>query len=175
MTPITDHDANLLGSFSLAVAERVRSAGAAEAGGGEGPAALVALTEFLDAPSIRELSAVLGLTHSATVRLVDSLEARGLVQREPGEDGRAVALRVNAAGETKARAILAARAVALEELLAPLDRDERAELARLHSLLLGGLVDSGAAPEHVCRLCDTGGCGHASGRCPVTAEWRATA
>jgi len=175
MTHITSQATNLAGTFSLAVADRIRGAGVADAGGGEAPAALVALSEFLGGASIRELSLVLGITHSATVRLVDGLEAKRLVRRQPGEDGRAVALHPTAAGTAKAEAILAARAAALDGLLAPLSRDERRQLARLHRRLLAGLVESGGDPRHICRQCDTGGCGHESGRCPVTTAARAAA
>jgi len=45
--------------------------------GAQAPAALVALREFLEDATIQQLSDVIGLTHSATVRLVDRLVADG--------------------------------------------------------------------------------------------------
>ena len=73
---------NLVGAWSLAVADRVTAAAAAAAGrGGQAPAALVALHEFADGSTIDHLRQVLGISHSATVRLIDGLDADGQVKR----------------------------------------------------------------------------------------------
>src|SRR5207237_1346042 len=50
------------------------------------------------------LSQVLGLSHAATVRLVDKLEAANLVISEQGTDKRAVALRLTDLGRERAAA-----------------------------------------------------------------------
>lgn len=162
-------DLNLLGALALAVADRVRGATQRQAeAAGEGPSALVALTTFLERPTIQELSAVLGLTHSATVRLVDKLEARRLVERRPTTDRRAVAVALTPDGRTVGLQVLAARERILDEMLAPLSPADRTELTRLHERLLAGLVDAGAQPTRVCRMCEPVGCGHELGLCPVT-------
>src|SRR5690242_16745337 len=84
--------ANLLGAWSLAVSDRITAAAGVAAGrGGQAPAALVALDQFADGRTIEELSSVLGLTHSATVRLVDGLVADGnAARRRRSGDRRAV-------------------------------------------------------------------------------------
>src|ERR687888_1188464 len=90
-------DANLLGSLSLAVADRMRAATEDVARrSGSGPAALAALSTHLDGQGINALAGSLGLTHSAAVRLVDRLEASGLVKRARGADGRAVSVMLTA-------------------------------------------------------------------------------
>ena len=48
-------------------------------------------------------------------------------------------------------------------MLMQLTAAERSRLASLHAKLLGGVVDSGARPANVCRLCDAEGCGHYEG------------
>src|SRR5918999_5994664 len=71
-------EGNLLGAVSLAVSDRVRAAcerGASQ--GGSAPAALVSLAGYLDGSPIDAVRGPLGLTHSATVRLVDRLVAAG--------------------------------------------------------------------------------------------------
>jgi hypothetical protein len=74
----------LVAHDSLAEAE-----GRAMGRGAQAPAALVALREFLEDATIQQLSDVIGLTHSATVRLVDRLVADGYVLRQgSGRDGR---------------------------------------------------------------------------------------
>jgi DNA-binding MarR family transcriptional regulator len=162
-------DANLLGAFALAVAERVDLATRdAAAHGGSAPAALAALETFLDGSSIDTLRKPLGLTHSAAVRLVDRLAGAGLVSREPGEDARSVAIFLTPAGERAAREVQESRMRALAEVLAPLGASEREQLTRLHERLLGGLTGGRADAAHICRLCDSHACGHHEGRCPVT-------
>lgn len=162
-------EANLLGAVSLAVADRLRAA--AEGGAGEGgstPAALVSLAGYLDGGPIESLRGPLGLTHSATVRLVDRLVASGLASRRPGSDRRAVSVALTPAGQRAAAEALAAREGALEGALTGLDAEERAQLARLHEKVLAALTGGRADAGHICRLCDADACGHHEGRCPVT-------
>lgn len=162
-------EANLLGAVSLAVSDRVRGAverGAAQ--GGSAPAALVSLAGYLDGSPIDAVRGPLGLTHSATVRLVDRLVAAGLARRREGPDRRSVAVELTPAGHKAAAEAARARAEALEEALSGLDTGERAELARLHGKVLGTLTDGRATAGRICRLCDSDACGHWEGRCPVT-------
>jgi MarR family transcriptional regulator, negative regulator of the multidrug operon emrRAB len=173
---MASRSANLLGSVSLSVVDRVRAATAARSdSAGEGDAGLVTLGTFLNGASVEELSRALGLSHSATVRLVDRLERRGDVQRRPGHDRRSLAVVATAQGRARAKDTLEAREAALEELLEPLTERERAHLAFLHSKLLERLVELDARPANVCRLCDADGCGHYEGRCPVTEAAKAKA
>src|ERR1700761_702871 len=87
--------------------------GSVAAVGPSAPAALVALHEFLDGGTVTQLSSVLGLTHSGTVRLVDRLAAEGLVERAGAPDGRTVAVVLTIAGRVTAGRVLAARHAAL--------------------------------------------------------------
>lgn len=161
--------ANIFGALSLTVADRVRAASSASApSSGEGPAGLVALATFMEGGSIEELSRVLGLSHSATVRLVDKLERGELVERRSAADARAVAVAPTTQGIEIAEQIQRARLESLSELLDPLTPTERKELTRLHEKLLAGLVATGELRGRICRLCDAAACGHDCGRCPVT-------
>jgi MarR family transcriptional repressor of emrRAB len=162
-------EANILGAVSLAVADRVRQAVERGAGqGGSSPAALVSLATYLDGSPIDSIRGPLGLTHSATVRLVDRLVEAGLVERREGPDRRSVAVELTSAGHEVAAQAAVARAKALEEALAGLDAAERAELARLHEKVLATLTSGRASAGRICRLCDARACGHWEGRCPVT-------
>ena len=110
---------NLVAALSSALGDRVRLATeAAVDQTGSGPAALVALLEFLDGATVERLRDAVGLTHSGTVRLVDRLVADGLVERGAGADGRSLGLRLTAAGRTAARRAQAARADALTPAIA---------------------------------------------------------
>ena len=170
-------DANLLGALSLAVVDRVRTATDNAAGHrAAAPAALVALQQFAGGGSMDELRKVLGLTPSGAVRLVDRLEADGYVERRAGADGRSLALALTPAGRRVARRVLHARGDALDDVLAPLSRAERATLTRINEKLLRGITRQRLAARGrgelptggwLCRLCDHGACGRARGACPA--------
>src|SRR5947209_17313569 len=84
---------NLLGALSLAVAGEVEVATEEAVGaGGAAPAALAALLAYDDRRlSIEQLRVIVGLSHSATVRLIDRLSSEGLVERRAGRDARELA------------------------------------------------------------------------------------
>jgi DNA-binding MarR family transcriptional regulator len=86
------------------------------------------------AVSQQQLGAAIGMDPSSMVGTIDELESRGLVQRRPHpSDRRAHALHLTDAGrDILSRGRTVAHA-AQEELLAPLDAEDR---ARLHELLL---------------------------------------
>jgi MarR family transcriptional repressor of emrRAB len=162
-------DANLLGTVGLAVSDRIRAAGEDELGlTGSAPQAIVALSTYLADQPLEELADAFGITASAVVRLIDRLEAAGLVRRRPGADGRRVSVRLTAKGERRAQAILARRASELEGVLSALTPAEQKQLTRLHEKLLGQLPDGVPDARRVCRFCDVDACGHYDGRCPVT-------
>lgn len=100
-------------------------------------------------------------------RLVEGLEAQGLVERVPGE-GRSVPLRLTAEGQAAVRRLLDARRDALDPLLAPLDEGERATLERLLEKVVDGAFESVRSGPVLCRLCDHTACVGGGATCPVT-------
>ncbi|MFF0457986.1 MarR family winged helix-turn-helix transcriptional regulator [Nocardia africana] len=172
------HAANVLGALSLVVADRMNAAVEAVAAlGPSAPAALAAMHEFLDGGSVTELSSVLGLTHSGTVRLVDRLAAEGLVERGGAQDGRAVSVVLTAHGRDMAARILHTRETSLTSALSTLSADEIDNLAATLDTMLTTITltraeqRSARANERprpwLCRLCDFAACGRSEGHCPV--------
>jgi MarR family transcriptional regulator, negative regulator of the multidrug operon emrRAB len=149
--------ANLLGALSLALADRQHEAAAQ---GGQAPAALTILAER-PGLSIDGLRRPLGLSHSATVRLVDGLERAGLVVRAGAtRDARAVALSLTAQGEAEALTIQAARrGHLLAPLTSALNPQEREALAGYLEKLLASLTGGDIERAYrICRLCDYRAC-----------------
>jgi DNA-binding MarR family transcriptional regulator len=113
--------------------------------------------------SIDFLRQALSRSHSATVRLVADLEARGLFERLELDDARAVGLRLTARGERQLEKVHSAR---MDALGACLNGFSSSEMSRL-DVLLGRLLGSNVAVEQdayqVCRLCN----GEACDPCPV--------
>jgi DNA-binding MarR family transcriptional regulator len=162
------HTANLLGALALSLHDRTSAAIADVTGQGEtGAAALSALGQFLDQPTIGTVDQVLGLSPSGAVRLIDRLEADGYLRRAPGSDGRSRSVRLTRSGKAAAARVAEARAQALEGALSSLSDRERQDLDRLASRLLVGLMRGPGARRWMCRLCDMTACGREEGRCPV--------
>ena len=157
--------ANLIGALAVAVTDQMAPAVDSATGrGAMAPAALVTLHHSPDL-WIGELARVLGLTHPGTVRLVDRLEADGLVVRRAASDGRAVALRLSPAGQQAARRVLAARAEVLERALSGFTAAETRQLTSFVARILGALTTDVDVADHMCRLCDERACPAAT--CPV--------
>jgi rubrerythrin len=120
---------------------------------------------------------VLGLSHSAAVRLIDGLVADGNVVREhTADDRRSVALELTASGRRAARRIIAARQQAIEATLERLSDAEVRSLTRLAERLTEDVTElrlserrEGSVPAGgwLCRLCDFTACGREEGRCPA--------
>ena len=145
--------------------------------GPSAPAALAALHEFLDGGSVTQLSSVLGLTHSGTVRLVDRLGVEGLVERAGAQDGRAVSVVLTGSGRRMALRIRQARETTLDSALSALTPDQVNHLAvaldtMLTAVTLARVEERSAhghdrPPPWLCRLCDFAACGRSEGNCPV--------
>jgi DNA-binding MarR family transcriptional regulator len=156
---------NLLGALVTALHDELDAVTSdAAAHGSAFPAAMVSI---LGEPgmSIETLRRILGVSHSGTVRLLDRLEAEGLVERKAGPDGRTVALHLTANGRRQARAVQEARRGVLDEALRLLTGQEQGQLLRLTEKLLGGLTRDRDHSDHICRLCDLAVCPGST--CPV--------
>src|SRR5216110_1270529 len=101
--------ANLLGALSGEVAERLERRLKRHPNQTDSAAAALNVLAFWEGASNAELAKVLRLSHPATVRLVDRLEAEGLVEARPGRDRRAVALHLTGPGREHIKGVLTDR------------------------------------------------------------------
>ena len=111
------------------------------------------------------LSRALGLSHMTTVRLVDKLEAAGLVLSETGIDKRSVALRLSDLGRERARAVVNERCVLLGDFIDVLTPEQQHHLDDIAETLLRSMVEAAQDADHICRLCDGTEC--PPDRCPI--------
>jgi len=166
-----DAEANLLGALALVVNDRTEEAIAATGLSPSAAAALSALHQFLDHPSIERLRQVLGLTPSGTVRLVDRLVEAGYVTRGPAQDKRTVSVALTPKGRRAAARVEAARASVLSGALVDLSEAEQQTLHDLLGKLIAPFVranlDRGPGGGWICRLCDLAACGRDVGHCPT--------
>jgi DNA-binding MarR family transcriptional regulator len=165
-------EANVLGALALFLHDSTMDALSAAGHSDSAAAALSALQQFLDEPTLDQLRRVLGLTPSGAVRLVDRLAADGLVVRGPGADGRSRSVRLTAKGRRAAERIRGARGAVLSRALDDLTPQQRKQLHELSSQVLASLVrtkvQSGQSGRGwTCRLCDLTACGRPEGHCPA--------
>ncbi len=158
---------NLLGALALVLTDDMRAAVEERATrGANAPAAIVSIG-WAPGETIDTLSQTLGLSHSATVRLIDRLVADGLVERRRGADGRSAALYLTAAGRRCRKSSLAARRSVLAAALASLSDDEQRQLSQITEKILNAVTRNRTHADHICRLCDESVCPLQT--CPVEA------
>lgn len=159
-----DRTANLLAAFSVMAAMAATEAAAEAVGDGvPGAAALTTLRQY-PGMSIYKLSETLGLTHSATVRVVDRLQDQSFVTRHPGADRRLVCVQLTKAGKQAADRARDARLAATNRLIDALTDAQVESLRALLNRIVDGLAINRVTANYICRLCDEQVCG---GDCPV--------
>ncbi|RWB32263.1 MAG: MarR family transcriptional regulator [Mesorhizobium sp.] len=159
--------ANIVGTFSLVVADRQKAAtNAAAELEASAPTALVTIFTY-PGISVSKLSDTLQQSHSGTVRLVDRLQNEGLVvrARSNSDDARAVTLTLTKSGQKRVQKVLKLRRDALTKILAPLSEQERGEFCGLIEKILSSLNHTVSDGYVICRLCELAVC--PLERCPV--------
>lgn len=121
-------------------------------------AAALMVIRRLEPIAIQDIAVRVGLTHSATVRLIDRLEKDWLVRRLRRR-GREVLVEATARGKRRARDMQARRLAGVEALLSRLDPDQQDTLGEIIDLLLPDLVSDDATAARLCRFCDLKSCG----------------
>ncbi len=150
--------ANRLGALATALDERIETAMTEASGLGQSDNTALVILGATPGITVRALERQLGLSQSATVRLVDRLQTAGHVVRRDGRDKRELALFLTAFGEECRDRLLAARIAALENVTGDLAKHERRLLLALLGRLLPELTNDGETADHVCRLCDRHNC-----------------
>lgn len=106
--------------------------------------------------SIETLRRMLALEHSSTVRLINGLEKKGLLERVRGtaHDRREVRVVLTELGETCFTKILDARRSVLQSTVSQLDLEEKSTALKLIGKMMPAIVNGGDDQHFVCRLCE---------------------
>ncbi len=151
--------ANLLGALAVAVVDRLHEARADDDSRGLTATAALNHLRLRPGQNIDFLARLLHISHPATVRLVDRLEAEGLIKRRPDQkDARSRALVLTPAGQRAAQAAASKRLEILHQMLSPLSVAERRQLEPAIEKLLGALTSDRWDARRICRLCDIPAC-----------------
>jgi DNA-binding MarR family transcriptional regulator len=158
--------ANRLGALALKISDGILDSFSKLADPGSTDAAgLIVIHTYFPPITVGRLAGILQLSHSGTVRLVDRLEQRHLLERSQGKDARSVTLKLTPPGLEQVQHILCLRQKQLLRLLGHLEDREVEELGRLISKLLASEAVTVEQAYRTCRYCDGAIC-TASG-CPV--------
>lgn len=157
--------ANMLAAFAGEVTERIRSVIKNHPNQTDSASAALNVIGFWEGITNAQLARALKLSHTATVRVVDKLEAHGLVEARGGDDKRATHLHLTEAGRTAVIPMLTARCAAVERYLMVLTSAEERQLSRLLEKLMVPLGTDAFSVCHFCRLCDLATC--PADQCPM--------
>ena len=160
-------DRNIFGAFALMISDDIVRASSSRAPEAGPAASALALIAHMPGLSIRMLSIGVGLSHAATVRLVDRLAAEGLVERrEHFTDGRTRSLYLTTAGKIASDEVLSSRDEVIAEGLSILSPDELRVLCDIAERVLRHRLENLEHSYRICRLCCYEGCTN----CPIDAE-----
>jgi DNA-binding MarR family transcriptional regulator len=157
--------ANLLGALAGEVVNRLDGQVKTHPNQTNSSAAALNVIAYYEGCTNARLARALRLSHPATVRLVDKLEAQRLVDSRDAADGRAVSLYLSDAGKAQARTILEERCAALSGLIEVLSGKEQAQLAHCLEKILASLTQTPDHADYICRLCNDIAC--PPEQCPV--------
>jgi DNA-binding MarR family transcriptional regulator len=160
--------ANILGALAIALSGRITAE--TSVAGGISPSAVSALIQVHFSPgvSVEQLRNLIGLSHSASVRVVDVLEGMSLIgrRRMAGVDARVTSLFTTDKGRDLAREVLRVRGNITKPIVASFSPDDQLLLERVLGELIMRLVRPGPEQEYVCRFCDLSECPQDT--CPMT-------
>ena len=150
--------ANMLAAFAGEVTERVEATLKSHPNQTDSAAAALNIMGFWEGVTNAQLARALKLSHTATVRLVDKLEAQGFVEARAGDDKRATHLFLTPAGRKAVQPALVARCAAVKNYLGVLTAAEEKQFAHLLEKLMRPLAQDAYGVSHFCRLCEFAAC-----------------
>ncbi len=160
--------ANMLAAFAGEITERATAALKDHPNQTDSAFAALNIMSYWEGITNAQLARALDLSHTATVRLVDKLEAQGYVEARAGEDKRATHLHLTSAGRKAVQPVLVARCAAVKGYLNALSAAEEKQFARLLEKLMRPLGKDAYGVSHFCRLCDFNVC--PGDECPMHAN-----
>jgi MarR family transcriptional repressor of emrRAB len=160
--------ANMLAALAGEITERVEATLKTHPNQTDSASAALNIMGFWEGITNTQLSRALGLSHTATVRLVDKLEAQGFVEAREGKDKRATHLYITPAGREAVLPGLVARCAAVKGYLEVLSAAEERQFADLLEKLMKPIGTDAYRVSHFCRLCEFTAC--PGDQCPMHAN-----
>jgi len=153
------HAANILGALALLIQDRVQARWQEELD--LSPMAAAALSQIEQEPgcTIDQVASRIGLSHSATVRVIDKLAERDLVTKDRArQDARAQSLKLTKAGKRMAQQLHNARNQVTDGLLSLIKPEQVAALHNAVGAILHEAITTRQEGDVTCRVCDESRC-----------------
>ena len=161
--------ANWLGTLAVLIQDRVEARWQAELDLSPMSAAALVQIEQESGCAIEPVAGRIGLSHSATVRLIDKLVERDLVAKDRARaDARQQSLKLTKSGKRVAAQLHQARNQVTDDLLALVPPAEAAALGGAIAAILHRAVTTKQEGDTVCRVCDENRCRPEI--CPIRAD-----
>lgn len=161
--------ANWLGTLAVLIQDRVEARWQAELDLSPMSAAALVQVEQEAGCAIDLVATRIGLSHSATVRLIDKLVERDLVAKDRArDDQRAQSLKLTKSGKKLAGQLHQIRNQVTDELLGLVSPAEGQALGKAVAAILHRAVKTKQEGDTVCRVCDEGRCRPEI--CPIQAD-----
>lgn len=161
--------ANWLGTLAVLIQDRVEARWREELDLSPMSAAALVQVEQDSGCAIEPVAGRIGLSHSATVRLIDKLVERGLVAKDRArDDARQQSLKLTKAGKRMATQLHQARNQVTDELLGLLPPAHASALGAAIATILNRAVTTKQEGDTICRVCDENRCRPEI--CPIQAE-----
>lgn len=157
---------NLLGAAALTISDLMLAGAVTAAGVSASAAAAVVVLSTEPGLSVTALGRRIGLSQPAATRMVDTLAAHGLIERD-ATSARSVSVRLTAEGARMAGRILRSREEQLARIVGGLSGSEQQTLVGLLGKLLAGAYAERPDAARLCRLCDRACCVAGGQVCPV--------
>ena len=127
---------------------------------------VLVLVDYMPGISIEECRSALSLSHSYLVRLVESLQNQGLIEKSKRDsDKRAIHLDLTEEGKKRINLYHTKREKAMEEIMGLLGADQQRALEDITNTLLAYFPEGEKRSAQICRYCEMRPC-HLE-NCPV--------
>ncbi len=166
----TDPTLDVVGACALGLADAIWEI----QGRDRSDAAALGLIRDRPGISIEDVARQVGLTHSATVRLVDRLEEASLARRSAVGPGRRVGLSVTSKGAKAVSSSRRARHAVLSLAVRGLDTESVRLLKELARTIVMNIADDQQEIDRACRLCNQVACFDVGCPLPASSQRRAS-
>ena len=166
--PRMNRTTNILGALALALSDRIASETGVISGMSPSAASALIQVHFYPGISVEQLKSQIGLSHSASVRVIDLLEDAGHLGRRriTEKDARVISVFITPKGPDLVQRILDLRNSITRKIVAGLSPDDQQHLERIVCGLVRNLIRPGPEQELACRICDLSACPQET--CPMT-------
>lgn len=153
------HAANILGALSVLIQDRVQARWQDELDLSPMAAAALAQVEQEPGCTIDLVASRIGLSHSATVRVIDKLAERDLLTKDRArQDARAQSLKLTKAGRRMAQQLHSVRNQVTDDLLSLIKPQQVAALQSAVGAILHEAITTRREGDVTCRVCDESRC-----------------